>query len=257
MQVMANEKNKLIKVPTYSLGEELISAISHGIGAGLGITALVLCIIMSAIHGNASAVVSSCIYGSTLIVLYTISTLYHSFKSGIKAKKVFRVLDHCSIFLLIFGSYTPVALVTLKGAIGWTIFSVILAAAILGIVLNSINLEKYKKISMVCYLVMGWTIILAIKPMIELIDLRGIMFLVLRRYCIHNRCNNLWTWEKNKIYAFYLALLCFRWKYFAIFRYIFICYISKCYNSRPVNNPFVNNYIFIFKSLRLPRRFSL
>lgn len=176
---MVNTDNKLIKIPMYSLGEELISAISHGIGAALGIAALVLCIIISATHGSAAGVVSSCIYGTSLIILYTISTLYHSFKSGIKAKKVFRILDHCSIFLLIFGSYTPVALVTLKGTVGWIIFSVILASAIIGIVLNSIDLEKYKKISMVCYLVMGWTIILAIKPMIKLVDFNGIMFLVL------------------------------------------------------------------------------
>ena len=177
--MMTKAENKLIKVPTYSLGEELVSAISHGIGAGLSIAALVLCIVASAIHGSASGVVSACIYGSTLIILYTISTLYHSFKSGIKAKKVFRILDHCSIFLLIFGSYTPVALVTLKGAIGWVIFSVILTSSIIGIVLNSINLEKYKKISMICYLVMGWTIILAIKPMLKLVDFNGIIFLVL------------------------------------------------------------------------------
>ena len=176
---MVNTEKKLIKVPIYSLGEELISAISHGIGAALGIVALVLCIIISAVHGSASGVVSSCIYGTSLIILYTISTLYHSFKSGIKAKKVFRILDHCSIFLLIFGSYTPVALVTLKGATGWIIFSVILASAIIGIILNSINLEKYKKISMVCYLVMGWTIILAVKPMIKLVNFNGIILLVI------------------------------------------------------------------------------
>lgn len=213
-----NIDKKLLKVmPKYTLGEELINAISHGIGAALGIVALVLCIVMSAIHHNGIAVVASCIYGSTLIILYTISTLYHSFKAGIKAKKVFQVLDHCSIFLLIFGSYTPVALVTLKGPIGWVIFSFILASAILGIVLNSISIEKFKKISMVCYLLMGWTIILALKPMLELINVKGIMFLVLRRNCIYNWCNYIWIREKNKIYAFNLALFCFRWKHIAIF----------------------------------------
>ena len=136
---------RIIKIPRYTLGEELISAISHGIGAGLGIAALVLCIIKSAIHHNPTAVVSSSIYGSTLIILYLISTLYHSFKPSIRAKKVFRIFDHCSIFLLIFGTYTPFALVTLNGAIGWVIFSVILASTIVGIVLNSVNLEKDRK----------------------------------------------------------------------------------------------------------------
>lgn len=193
MQVATNTNNKLIKTKSkYTLGEELINAISHGIGAGLGIAALVLCIIMSAIHHNGVAVVASCIYGSSLIILYTISCLYHSFKSGIKAKKVFQVLDHCSIFLLIFGSYTPVALVTLKGPIGWVIFSFILAATVLGIVLNSISIEKFKKLSMVCYLLMGWTIILAIKPMITSLNINGIILLVLRGNCLYNWRYYIW-----------------------------------------------------------------
>lgn len=170
---------RIIKIPRYTLGEELISAISHGIGAGLGIAALVLCIIKSAIHHNPTAVVSSSIYGSTLIILYLISTLYHSFKSTIRAKKVFRIFDHCSIFLLIFGTYTPFALVTLNGAIGWVIFSVILASAIVGIVLNSVNLEKYKKISMACYIIMGWIIVFAFKTIFQSMNTNGIILLVL------------------------------------------------------------------------------
>jgi len=170
---------RIIKIPRYTLGEELISAISHGIGAGLGIAALVLCIIKSAIHHNPTAVVSSSIYGSTLIILYLISTLYHSFKPSIRAKKVFRIFDHCSIFLLIFGTYTPFALVTLNGAIGWVIFSVILASTIVGIVLNSVNLEKYKKISMACYIIMGWIIVFAFKPIFQSMNINGIILLVL------------------------------------------------------------------------------
>ena len=180
MNKTLNIDNKIIKInKRYTLGEELINSISHGIGAGLSVAALVLCIVMSACHHNGTAVVASCLYGSSLIILYTISCLYHSFKSGIKAKKVFQVLDHCSIFLLIFGSYTPVALVTLKGPIGWVIFSFILISCILGIVLNAINIEKFKKLSMVCYLLTGWTIILAIKPMIQNLDIKGIMLLVI------------------------------------------------------------------------------
>ncbi len=110
-------KEGLIRIPKYTLGEELISAISHGIGTGLGITALVLCVVKSAIHHNPYAVVSSCLYGSTLIILYLISTLYHSFKPSIGVKRVFRIFDHCSIFLLIFGTYTPFTLVILNGIV--------------------------------------------------------------------------------------------------------------------------------------------
>lgn len=135
-------KDKII-IPKYTLGEEITNAIIHGIGALLGIAALVLCIVFSAIHGNPSAIVSSSIYGSTLIILYTISCLYHSLKIN-NAKRVFRIIDHCSIYLLIAGTYTPYTLVTLNGPIGWITFGIIWTSAILGITLNAINLDKYK-----------------------------------------------------------------------------------------------------------------
>jgi len=167
-----------ITIPKYSLSEELISAISHGIGALLGITALVLCIVISAIHGSAIAVVASCIYGITLILLYTMSTLYHSLKVN-NAKRVFRIIDHCSIYLLIAGSYTPFTLITLKGVWGWLIFGIIWASAILGIVFNAIDIKKFKKISMVLYLVMGWMVLFAIKPLIKALAKPGLVLLVI------------------------------------------------------------------------------
>ena len=95
------------------------------------------------------------------------------------AKKVFRIFDHCSIFLLIFGTYTPIALVTLNGKLGWLIFSIILASAVIGIVLNSINLEKYKKVSMACYIIMGWMIVVAFKPLGESLARNGIILMLL------------------------------------------------------------------------------
>ncbi len=172
------EGNLVIK-PKYTLSEELISAISHGIGALLAIAGMVLCIVKSAQTGNAIGVVSSSLYGSFMIILYVMSTLYHSFKQNSKVKKVFRIFDHCSIFLLIFGTYIPYTLVTLNGALGWTLFGIVLAAAILGIVLNAVNLEKYKKISMICYLIMGWAIIGAIKQIYNNLDLEGVILLVI------------------------------------------------------------------------------
>ena len=153
-----------IEIPKYTLGEELMSAITHGIGGLLSIAALVLCVVFSAIHGNVYAVVSSAIYGSTSIILYIMSTLYHSLKVN-NAKRVFRIIDHCSIYLLIAGTYTPFALVALPKALGWTIFGVEWGCAILGIVLNSIDLKKYKVFSMILYLVMGWMIIFSFKPL--------------------------------------------------------------------------------------------
>lgn len=150
-------------LPTYTKGEEVFNMVSHIVGATMGIVALVLCVIFAAIHGNAYGVVSSAIFGTTLIVLYTMSSIYHGLNEKLKAKKVFQIIDHCSIFLLIAGSYTPFALGPLREystATGWTIFGIIWGLAILGIVLNSIDLKRYKVFSMICYLVMGWCIII-------------------------------------------------------------------------------------------------
>lgn len=166
-----------IKIPRYSLGEELMSSISHGVGALLSIIALVLCVVFSAIHGNVYAVVSSVIYGSTSIILYMMSTLYHSLKVN-NAKRIFRILDHSSIFLLIAGTYTPYALVALPQTLGWVIFGVIWGCAIIGIVLNSIDLEKFKKLSVILYLVMGWMIIFSFDKLIASLDIRGIYLMV-------------------------------------------------------------------------------
>lgn len=166
-----------IKIPKYTLGEELMSAISHGIGAALSIAALVLCVVFSAIHNNISAIISSVIYGSTSIILYMMSTLYHSLKIN-NAKRIFRILDHSSIFLLIAGTYTPYALVSLPKTIGWIIFSIIWGCAILGIVLNSINLEKFKRLSIILYLVMGWMIIFSFDKLLISIDIRGIYLMI-------------------------------------------------------------------------------
>lgn len=174
------EKQQLkdrIEIPKYSLGEEITNAILHGIGALLSIAALVLCVVFAAIHGNVYGVVSSCIYGSTLIILYTMSCLYHSFKVN-NAKRVFRIIDHCSIYLLIAGTYTPFTLVTLNGTLGWVLFGIVWGAAILGIVLNSIDINKYKLFSMILYLAMGWAVIFAFKPLINAIDRSGLYLLL-------------------------------------------------------------------------------
>ena len=166
-----------IQIPNYSLGEEITNAILHGIGALLAIAALVLCVVFSAIHHNPYAVVSSCLYGSTLIILYTMSCLYHSLKVN-NAKRVFRIIDHCSIFLLIAGTYTPLTLVSFNGPIGWTLFGIIWGVSILGIILNAIDLNKYKVISMILYIMMGWAIIFTFPRLLKVIDMAGIYLLV-------------------------------------------------------------------------------
>ena len=133
-------KLEKIEIPKYSLAEEITNGVIHGIGGLLSVAALVLLVVFSAIHNNVWAIVSTSIYGSMLIILYTMSTLYHSLKVN-RAKKVFRIIDHCSIFLLIAGTYTPYTLVTLRGVVGWIIFGVVWGASIIGIVLTSIDIK--------------------------------------------------------------------------------------------------------------------
>lgn len=176
-----------IEMPKYSLGEEIMSAITHGIGALLSVAALVICIVFSAISGSALSVVSSCIYGTTLIILYTMSTLYHSLKVN-NAKRVFRIIDHCSIYLLIAGTYTPFTLLALPKTIGLILFTIIWLVAILGIVLNSIDLKKFRIISFISYLILGWIIVFAFKPLTEAVAKPGIMLLVAGGFCYTVGC---------------------------------------------------------------------
>lgn len=158
MEIFMSERKATIK-------EEIVNSITHGIGTALAISATAVSIVWAVLYGNVYSVVSASIYGATLIILYLMSTLYHAF-TGKTVKKVFRIFDHCSIFLLIAGTYTPLSLVALNGALGWTIFGIIWAFSVLGIVLNSISLEKFKLFSLICYIAMGWMIIIASKAVI-------------------------------------------------------------------------------------------
>ena len=149
-------------LPTYTKGEEIFNMVSHIVGGVAGIATIVLCSVFGAIRHNPYGIVSGIIFGVSMLFLYTMSSIYHGLSPKLKSKKVFQILDHCAIFVLIAGSYTPFALCTLREyntALGWTIFGIIWGFAILGITLNSIDLKKYKKFSMICYLVMGWCII--------------------------------------------------------------------------------------------------
>ena len=129
-------------------------------------------------YSDAWAVVASAIYGASLIILYTMSTLYHAI-TNIRAKKFFRVMDHNTIFFLIAGTYTPITLVPLRGALGWVLFGIVWGAAAVGIVFNSIDLEKFRKPSVVCYILMGWVIIIAVKPMLETVNRLSLLYLLI------------------------------------------------------------------------------
>lgn len=165
-----------IKLKKYSLGEEIFSSVTHGVGALLAIAATVLVIVMAATGGNAMGVVGGSIYGATMIVLYTMSTLYHSI-TNLSAKKVFRVIDHCSIFLLIAGTYTPYCLCTLWGNGGLGILIAIWTCAIMGIVMNAVALEKFKNFSLLLYVVMGLAILFKITTLVELLPIGGVVFM--------------------------------------------------------------------------------
>jgi hemolysin III len=168
---------KKISLPDYTLGEELINAISHGVGAGFSIAGLVLGIGKALYSGSTLEVVSMALYGSMLFLLYFMSTMYHALKRN-NAKRLFRIFDHCTIFLLIAGTYIPIVLVGIGGVVGWIYFGVIVAAAIVGIVFNAIDVEKYEKVSMFCYILMGWVIVFGFKPLMQSIPMEGIKMLV-------------------------------------------------------------------------------
>lgn len=164
-------------IESYTKGEEITNAILHGIGAGLSIAALVILIVFASIRGDARYVVSYTIYGSTLVLLYLASTLYHSLPKG-KGKDVFEIFDHSAIYLLIAGSYTPLALVALKGPLGWTIFGIVWGLSVIGIIFKVFWVKKFMILSTVLYIAMGWLIVIAIKPLMEFMNTTSLVFLV-------------------------------------------------------------------------------
>lgn len=161
----------------YTLGEEIFNSISHGVGAALAVAALVILIVRAALHSDGYGLASALVYGISLIVLYSMSMVYHIVQND-KGKYVLRKFDHCSIYMLIAGTYTPYLLMSLRGVKGWVMFGLIWGAAVGGIILNSINVEKFRKVSMVFYLCMGWAIIFTIGDIAAKIALPGIVFLL-------------------------------------------------------------------------------
>ncbi len=156
--------------------------VTHIVGGAIGIVATVMCICFAAINGNSYGVVGGSIFGASMILLFTISSVYHGLSKNCKAKPVFRVLDHCTIYVLIAGTYTPIALGPLReysSKLGWLIFAFIWAMAAIGIIFNAIDLEKFKILSMICYIFMGWSIVFAWGPTKLVIQKGGIVLLLL------------------------------------------------------------------------------
>lgn len=178
---MCRTKLKDRKLPDYTKGEEIFNMVSHIVGGGMGIVAVVLCVVVSAIHRNVYGVVSGAVFGGTMILLYCMSSIYHGLSPKTTAKKVFQVIDHCTIFILIAGTYTPITLCTLREyntALGWTMFGIVWGVAILGIVLNSIDLKRFSVFSIICYLALGWCVVSAAKPVFRGLTAGGTWLLV-------------------------------------------------------------------------------
>jgi hemolysin III len=154
-QLQPVEDYPLMKpVKLYSIGEEIMNGVTHGIGAGLSIAGLTLLVVLASLYGNAYQIVSFSIYGASLIILYLASTLYHSFQAP-QVKRVFKVIDHASIYLLIAGTYTPFLLLGIRGVWGWVLLGLIWGLALLGVGFNTLFIHRFEKLSVLTYFLMG------------------------------------------------------------------------------------------------------
>lgn len=167
-------------LPDYTRGEEIMNMVTHIVGGGMGVIALTLCVILAALRGNTYGVVGSAIYGGCMIALYTMSSVYHGMRPG-TAKKVMQVLDHCTIYFLIAGTYTVIALSALRPlypGLGWGMFGFQWALTALAVTLTAIDLKKYNAFSMICYICMGWAILPFMKQTISALTMPGFMLLL-------------------------------------------------------------------------------
>lgn len=179
-------KLALRALPGYTHREEMVHMISHLAGCAIGITMMLVCVIIAAYRQNTWGIVTGCIFGLSMLLLFVMSSIYHGLPAGL-AKRVFQVLDHCSIYLMIAGTYTPVLLCAFRvayPAIAWSIFGIVWALAALGVTLTAIDLSRFKAVSMCCYLGMGWCIVFQLsrvlrvygKPMFVLLLIGGIVY---------------------------------------------------------------------------------
>ena len=166
----------------YTLGEEIAHAVTHGLGTILAIAGLMVLVAYSTVYGDSWHIVGSAIFGSTLVLMYAASTLYHSIPLP-PARKVLRIIDHTMIYFLIAGSYTPLTLVTLNGPWGWTLFGITWGLALAGVVFKVFATGRFQKLSLAIYLAMGWCVVVAIRPLVETLATGGLVLLVIGGLC--------------------------------------------------------------------------
>ncbi|MCK8827471.1 hemolysin III family protein [Natroniella acetigena] len=180
----------------FTRSEEITNAILHGVGLGLAIAALVVLVVLANIYGDIWYQVSFAIYGSTLVILYLSSTLYHSFAEG-KVKDIFQILDHAAIYLLIAGTYTPITLIPLRGFLGWLIFGIVWGIAVIGIIFKIFWVKKFVILSTVLYLIMGWLIVVAIRPLAQALN-RASLTLLITGGVLYTAGTVFYVWRKLK-----------------------------------------------------------
>jgi hemolysin III len=161
----------------YSKNEEIANSVTHGVGIVLAIAGLVVLIAFAALYGNAWHIVSCSIFGAALIFLYAASTLYHSIQHP-EIKSVMRILDHSAILVLIAGTYTPITLVSLRGPWGWTLFTIIWGLALAGIIIETTRLRRFRSALIALYVIMGWSVVAAVKPMMANVGSGGLWLLL-------------------------------------------------------------------------------
>lgn len=177
---MKRTKIKDRVLPDYTRGEEIFNMVSHIVGGAFGIAALATCVVKAFLNGDPYQIVSAFIYGFSMVLLYTVSSVYHGLIPE-TAKKVMQVIDHCMVFILIAGTYTPVSLCSLRlhsTPLGWTVFGIVWGVSALGITLNAIDLKKYRVFSGICYIALGWCIVFTGKTAIDAIGKTGFLWLL-------------------------------------------------------------------------------
>jgi len=162
---------------TQSVGEEIANSVSHGVGLLAAVAVAPLLVVAAVQRGSAAQIVGASIFGATMVLLYLTSTLYHALP-GNRAKRVFRVLDHGAIFLLIAGTYTPFTLGVLRGTWGWTLFGLVWGLALAGVLLKAVGGVRYPKLSTYLYLAMGWLVLIAVKPLWHNVPTSGLLWLL-------------------------------------------------------------------------------
>jgi hemolysin III len=157
--------------------EEIANSVTHGVGLALSIAGFAVLVFLAAVNGDASHIAGCSVFGATLVLLYAASTLYHSFRKP-HLKQVLKIVDHCAIFLLIAGTYTPFTLVNLRGLWGWILFGLVWTLSLVGIVFKLLYVNRFQIISVLLYLMMGWICIIAIKPLVALVPTGGLLWLL-------------------------------------------------------------------------------